>query len=295
MTCDPKHIIKQFATMIRPSLGILLGDMALHYDDFLFALKIMDKLSESQARELLNPADKQNVPKAVNLLQTLMEQSGVQPNDANPARLHRLKRVHLLVQILSFFLQPFIDVDMALSEQIRSLSTYSHLITALYRKSRTSFMNSALFADSQSIVKNIIFTTARLQIIDKNINYYIILEGTDRLEGVFCATRTLDHARNFDPLQLSHKLSIGAEINAIFERNPELDRGHIRLNLSGACGVDRVNPNSWKGSARVGDVDIEKEYLAGRDGADNILRKSFTAEEEADILCHGRGRPWNSC
>ena len=282
-TCDPKHIIKRFATMIRSSLGILIGNTALHFEDFRITLTVMDKLSNKQAHELLDPADKQNVPKAVNLLQTLKEQSVLKPHDANPTRLFRLKRVNLLAIILGKFLLPFIDVNMTLSQQIKSLSTYSHIITALYRKHRTSFMNSVLFADSQSLVKNIIFTVARYQILDKSIKYYVILEGTDRLEGVFSNARTQDHARNFDILQLAHKLSVGAEVNAIFERNPKLDRGHVRRNLYKARGVDHVNPKSWKGDVTVGNVDLLKEYLAARDEADSIL-KSYLEKNEQDII-----------
>lgn len=282
-TCDPKHVIKHFTTMIRSSLGILIGNTALHFEDFLITLMVMDKLSNKQAHKLLDPVDKQNVPKAINLLQTLKEQSVLMPDDANPTCLSRLKRVNLLSIILSKFLQPFIDVNLTLSEQIKSLLTYSHLITALYRKHQTSFMNSVLFANSQSLVKNIIFTVARYQILDKSIKYYVILEGTDQLESVFSNARTQDHARNFDILQLAHKLSIGAEVNAIFEHNPKLDRGHVCCNLYRVRGVDHVNPKSWKGDVTVGKVDLLKEYLAVCDEADSILH-SFLKENEQDII-----------
>lgn len=71
-------------------------------------------------------------------------------------------------------------VKWTLSEQLRSLSTYSHLITALYLRHQLAFMSSALFADSQAIVKNIIFTIARLQTtVPADFPYYILLEGTD--------------------------------------------------------------------------------------------------------------------
>ncbi|KAF8156094.1 hypothetical protein B0H34DRAFT_799154 [Crassisporium funariophilum] len=263
-TCDPKHIIKCFATMIRSSLGILIGNTALHFEDFLIALRVMDKLSNKQARELLDPADKQNVPKAVNLLQTLKEQSVLMPDDASPTHLSRLKRVNLLAVILSKFLLPFINVNMTIATNkiARYLLPYYHSI---------------------SIIKIIIFTVARYQVLDNSIKYYVILEGTDRLEGVFSNARTQDHARNFDILQLAHKLSVGAEINAIFERNPKLDRGHVRCNLSGARGVDHVNPKSWKGDVTVGKVDLLKEYLAARDEADSILR-SYLEHNEEDII-----------
>ena len=63
------------------------------------------------------------------------------------------------------------------------------------------------------------------------MDYYILFEGTDRLENLFSQARTQDHARNFDILQLAHKLSIGAEIDAIFQKYPDLYHGHLRRNL----------------------------------------------------------------
>ncbi|KIM43651.1 hypothetical protein M413DRAFT_25980 [Hebeloma cylindrosporum] len=59
--------------------------------------------------------------------------------------------------------------------------------------------------------------------------YYILLKGADRLENMFSHVRT--HAHNFDILQLSHKLSIAAKIDAVFQWNPDLHRGHIHPNL----------------------------------------------------------------
>ncbi|KDR69600.1 hypothetical protein GALMADRAFT_77244 [Galerina marginata CBS 339.88] len=277
-TCDPKHVIKRFATMIRSPTGIQVGDTTLKSDDFLMALTIFGTTTEEKARLLLNPADKQNVPQAVNLLQTLLDTHDIN-TIANPSHLRRIRDAVFFANILGYFLFPFIKVEMSLSEQIRSLSTFAHLLTALHLRHRSAFMNNALFGDSQAIVKSIIFNVARLQTIRPDIQYHILFEGTDRLEGVFSHARTQDHARNFDVLQLAHKLSVGAEINAIFERNLDLDRGHARRNLVGARGVDHVNPKSWIGEVKVGTVDLPACYSAGRDTADKLLTGHFGLQD----------------
>lgn len=80
-----------------------------------------------------------------------------------------------------------------------------------------------------------------------------------------------------------HKLSVGAEVNAIFECNPKLDRGHVCRNLYRARGVDHVNPKSWNGNVTVGKVDLLKGYLAGRNEADSILL-SYLEKSEQDII-----------
>jgi hypothetical protein len=159
-----------------------------------------------------------------------------------------------MAKVFEYFLLPFIDVEMDLSQQVKSLSTYAHLCTAMYFKHKLEFLTGALYADSQAIVKNIVFTIARLQLIDGTIEYYIIHDGTDRLERTFSNVCIQDHSRNFDIAQLGHKVSIASEINATMEQNPELDAGSRRLNLKDAKGIDHVNPKSWLGNVEAGRV-----------------------------------------
>ena len=276
-TCDPKHVVKRFATMLRSSRGFVIGHHKFDSDDVLRAL-LNVPMSLQSATLLLNPTDKQNVPKSVKLIEELFKLYGRNflGSGLLPSEQDRIKGIAFVAKVFSFFLFPFTKVDWTLSEQLRALSTYSHLITALYLRHQLAFMSSALFADSQAIVKNIIFTIARLQLtVPADFPYYILLEGTDRLENIFSHVRTQDHARNFDIQQLSHKLSIAAEIDAVFQRHPNLDRGHVRRNLVNARGVDHMNPKSWVGNVCVGNVDIQAEYLAGRNAANDLLELYF--------------------
>lgn len=270
---DPKHVIKRFASMVRSTRGVQIGDTIIKREDFRHVLIDMAELSEKQVDALLNPADKQNVPSAVNLLKHLLDGSGRQPSRPDPSFHNTRRKINFLMKILSYFVLPFSSPDMCLSDQLKYLAAYQHLVTAMYRKHHSSFMNTALYADSQSIVKSIFHTATRLQLISPDIEYFILFDGQDRLEGVFSNVRTQDHARNFDPLQLAHKLSVGAEVNAIFERNPDLYQGHMRRNLQGSRAGDHLNPASWKGNVRVGDVVIYDIYMLGRAEADNLLRQ----------------------
>ena len=72
----------------------------------------------------------------------------------------------------------------------------------------------------------------------------------------------------------------------IFERCPDLDRGHIRRNLINARGVDHINPQSWTGDVCVGKVNIYNEYMAGRVAANELLMEQFgpTSNVDFDIL-----------
>ncbi|KAJ7362430.1 hypothetical protein DFH08DRAFT_799463 [Mycena albidolilacea] len=222
LTSDMKHITKRFATLMRSTQGLVINDTLIRAPDIVDNLSILETLSKEKAAGLLDPGDKQNVPKAI-----------------------------LLIQELS---------------NLKNLSMPLNPIQSPHEPFRT---------DSQAVVKNIIITIARMQLLNPNLKFYILLEGTDRLEVVFGDTRTLDHARNFDIEQLGQKLRLGTLINAALQRNPDLDRGHRRLKLDGALGIDHANPKSWIGDVRVGNVNLLICWNLGQEAANKILVKFF--------------------
>jgi hypothetical protein len=231
-------------------------------------------MSVKKAYQLLDPSDKQNVPKAVTLVQSLHQLKDLLASP-NPTVNRRQHAIVFVAEMMGYFMWPFITVDMTLSKQIRSLATYGFLAAAVQIKHGTACLTGSLYADSQATVKNIIFTIARMQVLDPNLLFYILLEGTDRLEGLFGDCRTQDHARNFDMEQLAGKLSVATLINAAMERNPDLDKGHRHLSLKGAMGIDHVNPRSWTGNVCVGNVDLNTEWKQGQADAEQILQNFF--------------------
>lgn len=189
-------------------------------------LSLLHDMTLEKACNLLDPADKQNFLKAVTLIQLLNKVKDL-PSLTNPFQKQCHKKLRFFAEVLGYFLFPFIKVNMSLLEQVRFLSAYAHLATALYVWHGTAYFTSPLFYNSQSIVKGIFMTVAQLQDLeDPELRYYIFFEGTDHLKNLFCDCRTQDHACNFDVDQLSSKLSNATLINAVFERNPDWSKGH---------------------------------------------------------------------
>ncbi|KAL1749281.1 hypothetical protein HDZ31DRAFT_28139 [Schizophyllum fasciatum] len=281
-TCDPKHVIKRFASWLRSMTNILVGDIIIMPHHTLFHLA--DSLgSDDKARDLMDPADKMNVPKAVKLVQELRQlEERLATTPLTPPEMRRRRTIIFIAKILDYFILPFtsVDRDMSLSIQVRSLSTYAHITAAMYLKHRLQFLTGAVYADAQAIIKTIVVNIARYQLINPDIKYWIIHEGTDRLENIFSNVRTQDHSRNFDILQLSQKLSVAAHLVEIFMRNPELDRGHRRREYKGAAGIDRMNPQSWPWNVRVGDVDLAQTWREGADQANDLLEEFFGSVQE---------------
>ena len=252
----------------------MVHDTLITAADIIKQLAALPDVSVENANSLLNPTDRQNVPKAVSLIQYLQLIAGL-PALIHPGGQNSRDKINFMSKMLGLFVLPFITIDMSLSQQLESLSTFSHLAAAMFIVHGTACLTGALYADAQSIVKNIFLTVARLQVIDQTLKFYILMEGTDRLENLFCECRTQDHSRNFDIEQLGQKLSIATLINTTFERNPDINRGHRKLNLQGKMGIDRINPESWEGETCVGNVILQKEWDSGREKALTIMGEFF--------------------
>ena len=165
-------------------------------------------------KSLMDPADKQNVPKAVALIQLINKLQALDTVGYTLSQAGEHKALTAISTIFSAFMNPFIDTCMSLVEQLMSLSKYMHAAFVLYGKHTTSFMTSQLYTDSQAVIKDIFFCVAKQQVLDPTANFHIILCRTDRLEVHFCLVRTQTHHCNFDILDLSNKLATSSLIGS---------------------------------------------------------------------------------
>ncbi|KAJ3804196.1 hypothetical protein EV368DRAFT_42429 [Lentinula lateritia] len=246
--------------------------------------QLLELVDENTAIRLLDPGDKQNVPATYTLLQKLVELDKL-PQPQNPTKAAWRNTLVFYAKTLSFFFQPFVDSLMNIEDAVASLSTYAHLLYAIYKQHRFACITSALYYDSMSIVRSVCFTIAKLQTVDihSNLKFYSLFESTDREELLFSDVRTQDHAQNVDILQLTIKLADGALTRAAFQRNSNWDHGHCRLSMDGALGVDHNNPKSWKGKVEVSRVVWKRDWLEGPTKA-NQVRNKLTGKVNGVIL-----------
>jgi hypothetical protein len=292
-TCDFKHIWKResfalylclflkyleagFCMLMRGKEGIFVFGVLLVPEDFKEVLMELG-YTQAQADKLFDWKDKQNVPKARRLLLALRKFIDLpQPQE------QRLQKeciaICFLAELLGCFLLPFIDHNMSLKEQVENLSTYAHLTAAIQVESGTSCLTGPVYADSQASVKNLVFDIARAQLVDSNLKLYIMLDDTDRLELLFSAVCTLNHARDVNAKQLGLKLGTAAAQEAIYLRHPELGPGSKCLQTKAVDGegVDHKRLEQWKDElVTVGNVDLEAAWKQGRLCAEEILQKYF--------------------
>ncbi|KAJ7818284.1 hypothetical protein B0H13DRAFT_1541683, partial [Mycena leptocephala] len=82
-------------------------------------------------------------------------------------------------------------------------------------------------------------------------------------KGLYGIYQLMDNSRNVDILQLSQRASTTAESCRIFAKHPDWDRGHKRLRLEGAEGVDHTNPRSHTGDVSVANVSLLTSWNCG--------------------------------
>jgi hypothetical protein len=157
--------------------GFMVGKTRLTEFSIVDHLTSLPNMTRADAQILLDPVDKQNVPKATKLLQSLKKIEHAATDDLNAGQQVERQMVVFSSLIMGYFVRPFIDVRMSLSEQILSLLTYANLAFAMFRINKDSFMTALVYADSQAIVESIVITVARLQGIDPAILFYIIGDG----------------------------------------------------------------------------------------------------------------------
>lgn len=232
---------------------------------------------------LIDPADKQNVPKAVTLIQSINQLKSLDIRGYTPSEVNEHYSLIAVGEIFSSFVDPFTAVTMSLTDQLISLSKYAHAAFAVYSKHSTHFMTSPLYADSQAIVKDVYFCVAKQKLLNPRANFYIMHCGTDRLETDFCLARTQNHHRNFDILDLAGKLATSSLIDCVYARNPKLNAGSKRLEVTGVLGVDHLNPKSWTGDVNVSKVSLQLCWEEGRRRASSLVSSLYPGDPVVDF------------
>ncbi|KAF9496436.1 hypothetical protein BDN71DRAFT_1389588, partial [Pleurotus eryngii] len=220
---------------------------------------------DATVRVLIDPADHQNVPRAVKLFQAIDQLADLDTNTClTPINEKVLDAIMILRQVINAFIKPFILPDLSLSAQLIWLSKCAHLLFALHRLHGTSFMSNALYADLQSVVKTVVFCIAKQKELDDTQPFYLYQIGTDRLEQLFGEVRTANHDPNVDAKQLGERLASALAMSGIFMDHPEWKRTQCRLSYNNSEGADHVNPRYFMNELTVSSVCLATVWKSGR-------------------------------
>ena len=258
---DYKHIFKRLRNTLLRKNGCIVRGIKLTPSLIRKHLQ-HSGLTDSHINYVLNPADKQDVVLAYNLLKDLWCLPPADPQSSTMSYRQGREALRLYGQLCYHLIFPYICVELTLSEQLEHLSAAVHLVLALYvhDNARSSFVPNALFIDVGIMVKNVFFCVAKAKADHPNQPFFIVLLGTDRLESLFGILRTMvGNDANLDILQLALRVTSTTEVSNILAKHPEWDKSPRRLRLPTVSKtmdnfsntVDHVGPRAYSSSDKL--------------------------------------------
>ncbi|KAH9911592.1 hypothetical protein B0H21DRAFT_887504, partial [Amylocystis lapponica] len=164
------------------------------------------------------------------------------------------------------------------------LSKFSHLSCAFFRGFRVAFMSNQLYGDSQTMVKNVMFSIAKQQQLDGSASFFVGGVGDDELEKLFGRLRMLGgHDSGMNYRQGIDRLGHAKDIDSVLLRQPDLDPGHRRLNLARTEEVDHITEDTWRGDVVAGKVDLPSAWESGAAAAAMTIQDSQMLPTSADF------------
>ncbi|KAK7002388.1 hypothetical protein R3P38DRAFT_3605442, partial [Favolaschia claudopus] len=228
--------------------------------------------SETSLYALLNPADAQHVARTIKLMLCIVEIKTLDSDDFDPSEAAEFEALCLLADFIDAWLQPFINVELNLSQQIESLITASHLLCALYLQNGPSFMPNQLYADIQASIKNAVLLVPKTRIINGKRKVFICLLGDDVLEALFGRSRMIGgHSPNSSVGELRDRFVSAMNLDYIYEQHPEWERQPQRLNMFRMRHVDHLRPAHFKRELRAQSCDLKSCWTAAVRKAEAIL------------------------
>lgn len=255
---DDKHMVKRFCEVLKsPSRGCVVNMFSFNGG---FFEQLLHTIGVRNVDQLLNPADAQNVPAAVALLQAIAAIPEADQSNFSPLQKALVPELQLVATVCQCLLATFIGEKQSLTQQLTSISCLAHLLLVLCRLNGTKLIPAQLYHDIQATVQDVFYTVAKIQLLYPTQALHLFQLGDDRLEDLFGVLRTLTHDRNFDLLQAGKRLGIATHNTQIFEKHPQWKKP--MRSLQG--GLHHMNTASWVGDCLVGNVDIKRCWMEGR-------------------------------
>ncbi|KAK7059407.1 hypothetical protein R3P38DRAFT_2496243 [Favolaschia claudopus] len=272
-TFDWRHIIKRESTLVRQPSGMCVDAGRVVNPHFLAqCLQLLAQHDEKSVDKLLNPDDPQDVPRAIDLIEDIISVRDAEVPSDSVDLASTSDSVRLLGYVFENFALPFNTPEFSLSRQIRMLSTCAHLTFVLFREYRTDFMSNQLYGDTQSTIKNIVFSVAKQQLDDGEVNVNANEDGTDPLEGHFAFTRTTGgHNSAMNYKQGMERNGWACDIQGVYSRWPHLHQESRRRRITRTEHKDHLNSSKWNADLKAANCDLIDCWAQGELEAVRIL------------------------
>ncbi|KAF8982926.1 hypothetical protein BDQ17DRAFT_1336706 [Cyathus striatus] len=200
-------------------------------------------INKNAIQALLDWKDPQDVPRAIKLLSLIPELHTLDWEDMSPSELQTHNAFCLLGEMLEALLQPFINPDYTISEQIISLVKFAHILYALFKKHETAFMPAHLYSDFQCTFHAAIHWVACTKKLDPEHHVLLCLLGDDILERLFGHVRMAGgHSPNVAADEFCQHASAAVRLGDAFYKYPEWEQKPHWLMLKHGRDADHLTP-----------------------------------------------------
>ncbi|EPQ52325.1 hypothetical protein GLOTRDRAFT_24291, partial [Gloeophyllum trabeum ATCC 11539] len=166
-TFDWKHELKRMCLILSCRYyGLQVGNTVIKNDTLARHLLRAPDMTEYRVQQIMNPADSQDVPRAIDLIDTVSILPSVSPSELSPLDLQELQIIEVIGETFGAFLDAFIRTDWSLQQQLSSLSKYAHMAIVLFRQNRVSFMPNQLYGDMMKTIHDIYVCIAKQKELD---------------------------------------------------------------------------------------------------------------------------------
>ncbi|KAK7013944.1 hypothetical protein R3P38DRAFT_3322453 [Favolaschia claudopus] len=276
MEFDPKHSWKRIRKTFCSKEGLLANGVVVNKNllaQWLERLSGHDWSGQS-IHALLNPKDAQHVPSTVKLLTLIGDLRFLDASNFTPAEANTHRALCILGEMFDALLDPFINPNLSLSQEIIQLVKFAHLSCAWYLRHGSAFMPPQLYGDLQCLVKSAIFKIAHSKVLNPSLKVFLCLLGDDVLEILFGRSRMIGgHAPNMAIDELRRRFGSALRIDEIFKRRPELEKLAQRLSLGRSRDVDHLSPRNFTGDLAASSCDIKACYDEGVQQAVEFLKR----------------------
>lgn len=256
-------------------------------------------LEAGTVHSLLNPKDAQDVPRAIKLMKAVISLRHLPAWD-DPQENTELDALKLLGYVLESILEPYINLDYSLEDQLISLSCHAHLLCAFFVNDRNEFIPNQLYFDTQALIKSTYLSVFKQKRLDPHGVFDITDTGDDDLEKKFGLIRMDSaHRSGFNYRQGLEYDGHANDIRQIYVRHPNLEPPQRRLSFTRDEHLDHISRRHRRGDIHIRRIEDPRAWKMGRVRAQAILHdhsklrpasyafESLFSNPEKDAMC-----PW---
>ncbi|KAL1730971.1 hypothetical protein EV714DRAFT_209698, partial [Schizophyllum commune] len=263
-------------TVLCSPQGMLVDDQLVNKNVILLFLeRIPDRRwPETSVLSLLEPDDAQDVPRAIKLLTLISDiRKSIKKEDLDPSQYGQYRALCILGEMFEALLQPFVNPNLLVPQQVAYLVKFSHILHGLYTKNGRLFCSNQLYNDFQAMVKAAIFYVEKSRLLGSGAEVYFCLLGDDVIEALFGVARMIGgHSPNATVSELKYRFQAAMNAAAIYEMHPEWELTPRRLKMGNTRDMDHLRPRHWKPEAvSVASCDVVSCWKAGVKAAEAAL------------------------